>query len=186
MLIAGGQDLLILFLGSFLMAGLGGLGAGAGEVGVFREEAIAGMDRLRARLARHRRADADAGAEPNREELAQLGVPTLVGEAQDHLLGVGIGHHALEDAVEHEVLLHLVDALVQQGLLRRDPSMTMTPRGSKPQSRASDSTASRIGPLSSSRKRLKSGAINLGQAHPRRMENSAHAAHAHNHQRSPA
>ena len=38
----------------------------------------------------------------------------LVGEAQDHFLGLLVGHHALEDAVEDEVLLHLVHALVQQ------------------------------------------------------------------------
>mgnify|MGYP006208000843 CR=1 FL=1 len=43
----------------------------------------------------------------------------LVGKAQDHLLGLGIRDHALEDAVEHEVLLHLVHALVQQVLALR-------------------------------------------------------------------
>ena len=38
----------------------------------------------------------------------------LRGEAQDHLLALGVGDHALEDAVEDEELLHLVGALVHQ------------------------------------------------------------------------
>ena len=38
----------------------------------------------------------------------------LVGKAQDHFLGLLVGDHAFENAVEDEVLLHLVHALVQE------------------------------------------------------------------------
>ena len=38
----------------------------------------------------------------------------LVGEAKDHLLGVGVGDDALQHAVEHEVLLHVVHALLEE------------------------------------------------------------------------
>jgi hypothetical protein len=43
----------------------------------------------------------------------------LVGKAQDHLVRFGVGDDALQQAVEHEVLLHLVHTLVQQVLALR-------------------------------------------------------------------
>jgi hypothetical protein len=57
---------------------------------------------------RRRRVEAPRG-------VARLDV-ALLGEAQDHLAAVGVGDDALQDAVEHEVLLHLVHPLVEQGL----------------------------------------------------------------------
>ena len=38
----------------------------------------------------------------------------FVCKPENHLLGLVIGHHALQDALQNEILLHLTHTLVQQ------------------------------------------------------------------------
>ena len=92
----------------------GGMGLGVMEATLALEEVDPSWQR---QLGHAGLGDAGDGVRRGRVEapggVARLDL-ALGRKAQDHLLGLGVGDDALEQAVEHEVLLHLVHALVQQ------------------------------------------------------------------------